>query len=566
MLYDNKYEFIRDLGYGGFGKVFLAKEKLAHRLVAIKQLHRAGRTSFDSIIREIQTVSKFNHANIVNYYTHFWQNDNLYLVMEYCEQGCLRDVIKQNPPDDTQVLLWMTTLTTCFRDVHKKNIIHCDIKPENILVTKDGILKISDFGIANTDCRTIAYWSPDEIIDSNSKSTPRTDIYALGVTLTELLTGKNPFSGLSTSEIINKHRQQDYKITNLPQWQQSIILKAIHPVPEERFRFMAEFKEAIEARSVPVIFSDAGLKAAKYVQQGEKAMKSRKWRTALNHLEHAHKQFPHNVQVLECLGRYYLVTQEIDNAKSCIEQACKLNPRLNLQKELGWIHLELGNYPMAISLLSDHLHRQARDLEAYNLLLKCYYESGRYELGIDLATMLLKNYKRSNVFQNNLFVCQLMHDPLFKCNSEEEQLNYFISYNKTVFTEQPSSFNKVRPTLKSKLLFMDWQFEDSAPGVFTILESSDLRIKPRTSRLNLITFGRDSHENDIPVYAGTSVSRRHCVIVNQEKSVWIYDLGSTAGTFLNGERINKKAPLIGMNKLKVGPVELIITTDSTKLL
>src|SRR5690606_10309971 len=107
-------------------------------------------------IREIQTVSKFNHPNIVTYYTHFWQNENLFLVMEYCEQGSLRDYTEKAKPKDNEVVNWISVLASCLREVHTKSIIHCDIKPDNILVTGDGTIKLSDFGIANTLGRTRA--------------------------------------------------------------------------------------------------------------------------------------------------------------------------------------------------------------------------------------------------------------------------------------------------------------------------------------------------------------------------------------------------------------------------
>jgi serine/threonine protein kinase len=565
LLYDDKYEYVRPLGEGGFGKVFLALEKISRRQVAIKQLHGEGRTSFDPIIREIQAVSKFNHPNIVHYYTHFWQEGKLFLVMEYCARGSLRDMLKGGLADPEDVMRWMITLTKCLHEIHKKKIIHCDIKPENILVNAEGVIKISDFGIANTAARSPAYWSPDEIEDYKRGPAPRTDIYALGVTLLELLTGRNPFRRLDGAAIVNVHRQQEYGISGLPQWQQSIILRAIHPVPEERFRFMSEFTESLQSKSVPVIFNADGIRAAKFVEQGNRAMKARKWQAALSNFEYALQTFPDNVMVLSAIGRYYLQTQQVDAAKVHIHRACKLNRRLNLQKELGWIHLEQGNYAMAISLLSDHLHRQGDDLEAYNLLVRCYYETGRYELGMQLCTILSKQYPRIEAFRNNYFICRVMADESYRISSLEK-LHPFILYNHKVISEDPPSYNDVQPTRKAKLLFMDWQVESIPCGDFTVVDSSDARTKPGTLHANIISVGRNTHDNEIPIHGGVSVSRRHCVVVNCRDASWIYDLGSTSGTFLNGRRIDKKAPVIGLNKLKVGAVELTVTTDRTKLL
>ena len=102
-------------------------------------------------------------------------------------------------------------------------------------------------------------------------------------------------------------------------------------------------------------------------------------------MELANNNYPDNVSVLQSFGKYYLLLQKIDKAKVFFEKALRLNPRLDVQKDLGWINLENKNYSIAISLLSDHLHRHPSDLEAYNLLLQCYYETNRYEAGIELA-------------------------------------------------------------------------------------------------------------------------------------------------------------------------------------
>jgi len=94
-LFDNKYRFIKDLGFGGFGEVFLAKEVRSQNFVAIKQLKDKDKRKQDDLIYEMQMVSKFNHPNIVLYKHHFVQEDLLYIVMEYCALGSLRDMMKK---------------------------------------------------------------------------------------------------------------------------------------------------------------------------------------------------------------------------------------------------------------------------------------------------------------------------------------------------------------------------------------------------------------------------------------------------------------------------------------
>ena len=260
-LFDNRYRFQNDLGSGGFGKVFLAKEEQSNHLVAIKQLKNQDKDKQNNIIHEMQVIAKFNHPNIVAYNHYFVQDDLLYIVMEYCAQGSLNDMIEKPKITSPFVWKWMNILTETLQFVHEKNIIHHDIKPDNILFTEDRIIKISDFGVANTNNGTIVYMSPEALNrDYNTKDDVRVDIYALGVTLIELLTGKNPFISKSKDEILSMHDKKDFGITHLPNWQQEIILKPLK-IPEQRFQNMKEFNEAIQAKYVPIIFDKDVIKS-----------------------------------------------------------------------------------------------------------------------------------------------------------------------------------------------------------------------------------------------------------------------------------------------------------------
>ena len=571
ILYDNKYSFIKDLGDGGFGKVFLAKEKVSNRYVAIKQLKNTDKTEQEDIIHEIEIVSKFDNSNIVNYYHHFWQEDKLFLVMEYCSGGSLRDKIKEGKIVASEALQWIQTLTECLRIVHKKGIIHHDIKPDNILFSQNGIIKISDFGIANKDIGTRSYMSPESFSwDSDTKQDPRIDIYALGVTLMELLTGKNPFSYLSIEDIIEKHQKADFPIQKLPNWQQEIILKSINKVPELRFQFMVEFEEAIKAKSVPIIFKKEGLKAAELVEHAEKALKTNKWRSAAKYLELANANYPNNVAVLQAFGKYYLRIQQIKKAKEYLEKALRLNPRLDVQKDLGWINLENKKYPIAMGLLSDHLHRHPLDYEAYNLLIRCYYETNRFEPAMELSKMLMDTNTNLPCFANNYYISYVLHNQgkaIVPKSILKITNNPFIDYNYSVLSEDKKShsFNRL-PTLKSKLLFMDFHFNTIKENTITFLESNNENINSASITNSIIKFGREGfNENDIEVIDAKLVSRRHCVIINSKDNVWLYDLESI-GTYLNDEKINGKVPIIGFNKITIDKINFTITTDKNKLL
>jgi len=569
VLYDNKYEYLKELGQGGFGKVFLAREHVSNRQVAIKQLISTNKSDQIELIREIEIVSRFRHPNIVTYYHHFWRGKILFLVMEYCPGGSLRDKLDSEVIDAHDAINWIQILAMCMRVVHKNGIVHHDIKPENILFGDHGTIKISDFGIANLGGGTISYMSP-EALNWNLKKKPdsRKDIYALGVTMMELLIGENPFSLLSAEQIIAFHQRGDYPIKDLPNWQQEIILKSINKSPELRFQFMVELEEALNAKKVPVIIKMEALKAARLVDHAEGAIRAKKWQKALKYLELANSKYPNNVAILQSFGKYHLMMQRIPEAKKYIEQALKMNPRLDLQKDLGWIYLEIKKYPTAISLLSDHLHRHPSDYEAYNLLLRCYYETDRYEIGMELAAILMDNSNNSICFVNNYYVCEAIHQKgQVIMPKTASKANPFLEYNVSVVNEDQQTHNLDKPpTLKSKLLFMDYHFNNSIPNTFTFLASNHPGATLHSFDKTIIKIGREGYEaNDLLVPKGRGISRRHCVVVNCKDNVWIYDLGST-GTYLNNERVMQKAPIMGRNKLKLGNVEYTITTDQTKLL
>jgi serine/threonine protein kinase len=571
-LYDNKYRFIKDLGNGGFGKVFLAKEERSNSFVAIKQLKNEDKNKQDDIIYEMQMVSQFNHPNIVIYKHHFLQDDLLYIVMEYCPLGSLRDLIRKEKITSTFIWKWMSELTETLQFVHEKEIIHHDIKPDNILFTENRTIKITDFGVANTDMGTHAYMSPEALRwETGTVKDARVDIYALGVTLMELLTKKNPFAGKSINEIIEIHDRKDFGITGLPNWQQEIILKAIAKIPEQRFQSMRDFNEAIQAQSIPITFDKELIQAGDLAEKAEILLKKKKWQKAFSVLKYAEKTFKPNVNVLLQLGKYYLLSQQIGLAKSYYEKALKWNPRLDIQKELGWINLELKNYPTAISMLSDHLHRKPSDFEAYNLLLQCYYETNRYETGMDLARILLDVEPTNKCFANNYYICCAMHnigqtvfpDTVLKADKSE---NHFLNYNYGVILETELTHNfKKKPILKSKLLFMDYRFNKYTPSTLYCTDGNLEDFKEAETQNAIIKFGREGYDvNDVKVPGGTSISRRHCVIINFKDDVWIYDLDST-GTYLDNDEVVNKMPLIGRKTLQIGKTKYELTNDKSKL-
>jgi serine/threonine protein kinase len=570
-IFDKKYRFVSIIGSGGFGEVYLAREILTNREVAIKKLISKDKNEQDSIIHEIQIVSKFYHPNIVTYHHHFWSDGALYLVMEYCSGGSLRSKINDAKITETEKLKWTETIASALAFVHSKSIIHHDIKPDNILFTEEGEIKLSDFGLANKYGGTRSYMSPEALFNHSASLTDeRVDVYALGVTLIELLCGKNPFYFKSKMEIIQMHVAGDFPIKSLPNWQQEIILKCINKVPELRFQTMKDMCDSLKSHQVPIVLDKQIIKAGEVASKIETMLASKKWQKAGASVEFAAKHYPRSVNVLKALGKFYLLQNSINKAKTAYDEALKLNSRLDVQKELGWLNLELGNYPTAISLLSDHLHRNPSDFESYNLLLKCFYETNRYEVGKDLSKTLISLAPSNTCFANNYYLFCIMSSKEKNALPDkfiEGKQNDFIKYNRSVIEEKQSSHSgTTNPTLKSKLVFMDYRFLNLSPGYWYLLDSIIPAIKTGRIAKTIVTIGRAGFGfNDLQVPGDTKISRRHCIIINCKEDVWLYDLGST-GTYLNNEKVIGKVPIIGHSILRIGEAEYTITTDKSKML
>src|SRR5690606_17724134 len=164
------------------------------------------------------------HTNIVKYRTHINNGESLCFVMDYCEKGNLYEAMGGKSLEHK--VEWIITASKAIALLHDRGVYHNDLKPGNLLMNKSDTLKISDFGCANLLWGTRVYLPPEMLFDGYpAHDDPRRDIYAHGVTLIELLTGLNPFSGLSNEQIFQKHLAGDIISEPLPQWLQEVILK-----------------------------------------------------------------------------------------------------------------------------------------------------------------------------------------------------------------------------------------------------------------------------------------------------------------------------------------------------
>lgn len=568
---DRKYVINRELGGGGFGKVYLADDlAVPDRPVAIKVLRETTEGAYCDLIDEMRALARFGHPNIVMFYHHFEELGRLHLVMEYCSGGSLFDLLRaRGPQSEVQVFSWGLTLCETLAFVHSKGIVHHDIKPLNILLTSDDTIKIGDFGIANSMGGTISYLSPEMLQGHEVESTdPRVDVYALGVTLLELLIGQNPFRGLSAADQLEKQLAHEFIPRNHSRWVQDILFKALHPTPELRFQSATDFATAIRSKYVADVFESNRVRAEVCAKKAENSLTRRRWKLASKHSAWALHLCPDSVAGLVAAGRCELLLRRIDKAKSYFETAMSISQLAPVQKELGWIELEENRVPNAISKLSDHVKLDASDFEAFNLLLKCYFTSDRFDAGTQLANAMIMADAPNECFYSNGFLCRLLNqgysDAVIKNLLSKEIANPFIAYNLKVATENPKSWGERRP-LKAKLLFEEYRFGSARTAK---LENKLQITRPEGTHLEfaqpIVTIG--SHRSNDLVVVDSSVSRRHCAIVNILDDVWIYDLESTVGTRVDTQPLKGRRFLDGVHGVEVGKVNLRISAKSGLLI
>jgi tetratricopeptide (TPR) repeat protein len=336
---------------------------------------------------------------------------------------------------------------------------------------------------------------------------------------------------------------------------QEVLGKATHPTPELRFQSMREFREAIEAKHVNYVFDAGRIRASDLAGQAERLLASGRVRSARKHVLQALHACADCVPALVASGKQNLFINRIDEARRDFEKAVALNPRTNIQRELGWLCLEQGNYSRAISLLTDHLQRKADDYEAYNLLLECFYRTERYEAGMEVAELMRAVKAPSNCFVSNGIICAILNnlfEYLWPTSKPGGPSLPFEVYNLGVAAEDTE--------VKKRLLFQNYRLGlRTATGNVVRIETHEAR----ECQEKIITVGRD--DDNILRIPDHSVSRKHCVIVNYAGDVWVHDLQSTSGTFVDGARVNGKAYLDGVHIVRLGSFELKVSSRAELL-
>ena len=249
----DRYQIIKAIGEGGMANVYLAYDTILDRDVAVKVL-RGDLANDEKFVRRFQrealSASSLTHPNIVEVYDVGEDHDQYYIVMEYVEGRHLKDLIKKRGKLTlSEVIDIMLQLTDGMSVAHDSYIIHRDIKPQNIMILENGLVKIMDFGIAmamistqptqtNSVMGSVHYLPPEQ---ANGKgSTLQSDIYSMGIVMYELLTGKLPYKGDNAVEIALKHLKEPLpsireELPNIPQSVENIIIKATAKNPKNRY-------------------------------------------------------------------------------------------------------------------------------------------------------------------------------------------------------------------------------------------------------------------------------------------------------------------------------------------
>lgn len=261
----NRYRISRLIGQGGMADVYLAYDEILGRDVAVKVLRQKMAEDPQTLfrfIREASAARRLDHPNVVEIYDVGESGDLHYIVMEYVPGQTLKNIISSTGPMDAKrAIEIMKKLTSAIAQAHERRIIHRDIKPQNVLVRRDGELKISDFGIAiaaddydsltrqNMIMGSAHYLAPETA--AGLPADCRIDLYALGIVFFELLCGSVPFTGTSAAAIALKHLQDPLPHIqpfnpSVTQAIENVVIKATAKDPNERYQSAEELLYDLE--------------------------------------------------------------------------------------------------------------------------------------------------------------------------------------------------------------------------------------------------------------------------------------------------------------------------------
>jgi serine/threonine protein kinase len=251
-----KYRIISTLGSGGFGAVYLAEDTWIDKKVAIKVPHRQN-MDFGELLREPRLLASLNHPNIVTVLTAEKQDDVFFIVMEYVPGETLEAIIeREGALDLTRALDYTCQICNAVDHAQKQGIIHRDLRPGNVLVTEQGMLKVADFGTSRfleiaahgtTVIGSPPYMAPEQF---QGKAVFASDIYSLGVTMYQMLTGDLPYQTPAPSDLERLMRGElttppKLKNPKLPKAISDIVMKAMAPELTDRYPRATDLLDAV---------------------------------------------------------------------------------------------------------------------------------------------------------------------------------------------------------------------------------------------------------------------------------------------------------------------------------
>lgn len=258
-----KYEIISEIGRGAMGAVYKARDPLIDRLVALKTITggpTAQKNLLDRFYQEARSAGALQHPNIVTIYELGHEKNTPFIAMEFLEGESLDRIIEQKPVVPLSVKLgYLVRVIDALAYAHQHNVVHRDVKPANIMVTKEGVVKVVDFGIArltdmsmtqpNMMIGSRAYMSPQ--LYKGERADARSDIWALGVSLYELLAYRRPFVGDSEAELMFHiiYEKPEDLLSLSPECTEDlvpIVLKMLEKKSEDRYQTMEDVQHAIE--------------------------------------------------------------------------------------------------------------------------------------------------------------------------------------------------------------------------------------------------------------------------------------------------------------------------------
>src|ERR671912_2509945 len=251
---DGRYDVVRPLGSGGMGEVFLARDRVLGRDVALKVLrtqYAGDSESAGRFKREARSAASLSHPNIVQVYDRGETEDGAsYIAMEYVPGGTLKEkIVGDGPLGARQAAALGAQVAEALEAAHERGMVHRDIKPQNVLLTDRGNAKVADFGIARAGSSvtisrtgsvmgTAGYMSPEQAL--GEPATPRSDLYSLGVVLYEALTGELPYTADNPIAVSMKHVNEPLRPPielnpRIPRGMNALVTKLLAKDPEARY-------------------------------------------------------------------------------------------------------------------------------------------------------------------------------------------------------------------------------------------------------------------------------------------------------------------------------------------